>query len=133
MPAAAPGGGAKVLGRFDRRTAAPAARRRLGDADDRGVHADVKDFGGAGQLRIFAVVEQIGTIAPQPRHDDLAAFGMRPDLARQAEQPQRIVEVEILRRYVLGDRRPLRLLAVAKLDIGAETPAALDRKSTRLN
>src|SRR3546814_16389812 len=50
---------------------------------------------------------------------------MRPDLARQAEQPQRIVEVEILRRYVLGDRRPLRLLPVAKLDIGAETPAAL--------
>src|SRR3546814_2946362 len=65
---------------------APAALRRLGDADDRRVHADVEDFGGARQLRIFAVVKQIGAITPEPRHDDLAALGMRPDLAWQAEQ-----------------------------------------------
>src|SRR3546814_5139848 len=89
------------------------------------LHADLEDFGGAGQLRIFAVVEQIGAVAPQPRHDRLAAFGMHPDLARQAEQPQRIIEIEILGRDVLGDRRALRLLALAELDIGAEAPAAL--------
>src|SRR3546814_3043308 len=46
-------------------------------------------------------------------------------LARQAEQPQRIIEIEILGRDVLGDRRALRLLALAELDIGAEAPAAL--------
>src|SRR3546814_20656279 len=106
---------------FHSPAAPPAARWCLADVYDRGVLAEYKYFGGSYHLRVFAVVEHIGTIAPQPRHDDLAAFGMRPDLARQAEQPQRIVEVEILRRYVLGDRRPLRLLAVAKLDI--------DRKS----
>src|SRR3546814_5158332 len=50
---------------------------------------------------------------------------MHPDLARQAEQPQRIIEIEILGRDVLGDRRALRLLALAELDIGAEAPAAL--------
>src|SRR3546814_9992400 len=103
---------------------APAALRRLGDADDRRVHADVEDFGGARQLRIFAVVKQIGAITPEPRHDDLAALGMRPDLAWQAEQSQRIIEVEILAGNILRERRTLRLLAIAELDIGTETAAA---------
>ena len=104
---------------------AAAAVRRIGDTRHRRIHADVEDFGGAGQLRIFAVMEQIGTIAPQPRDDRLAAFRMRPDVARQAQEPQRIVQIEILGRNILRDRRALRLLAIAELDIRSEPAAPL--------
>src|SRR3546814_17153418 len=55
------------------RAAAPAIGG-VGDARDRRVHADLEDFGGAGQLRLFAVVEQIGAVAPQPRPDSTSAF-----------------------------------------------------------
>src|SRR3546814_13401990 len=49
-------------------------------------------------------------------------FGMRADLARQGQQRQRHLEVEAVRRNILGQAGAPGLLALAALDIGAKAP-----------
>ena len=67
--------------------------------------------------------------ASKPDADIFAAAleksGMRPDQAWQRQQLERPAEIEIVGRYVLGDRRTLGVLAVAELDIGPEPPRPL--------
>ena len=106
--------------RFARSAAlAPAARRRVGQLGDRGVHAGLEHLGGRAELRIFAVMREIGPIAADRRRDRLAGLRMRADLARQRQQPLGDFGIHILERNVLRDRSAL----VAALDIGSEAAA----------
>src|SRR5690606_39329951 len=65
---------------------------------------------------------EVGAIAADARGDRLAGFGMLAHFARQAQQLQRPLEVEI--GQVPGDRCTLRVLALAELDIGPEAARA---------
>jgi hypothetical protein len=65
---------------------APAASGRFGQLGHGHVHARLEHLGGALQAGVFAVMRQIGAIAPDTGGDRLAAFGMDADRARQAQQ-----------------------------------------------
>src|SRR5687768_14641027 len=69
-------------------------------------------------------MSEIGAVAAETGGDRLAAFRMGADGSRQRQQLQRQTEIEAFRRDVLGQRNALRLLALAKLDIGAEAARA---------
>ena len=63
-------------------TTAPAGRR-ICELGYGGVHAGLKHFGGRAELRIFAVMGEIGSVAANRCCDRLAGLRMRPDFARQ--------------------------------------------------
>src|SRR3546814_8673435 len=67
-------------------------------------------------------MREIGPITADAGGDRLARFGMRADLARQGQQLQRHLEVEAVRRNILGQAGAPGLLALAALDIGAKAP-----------
>src|SRR3546814_19995701 len=67
-------------------------------------------------------MREIGPITADAGGDRLARFGMRADLARQGQQLQRHLEVEAVRRHILGQAGAPGLLALAALDIGAKAP-----------
>src|SRR5690606_10528496 len=76
----------------------------------------------------LAVVRQIGPVAADAGRDRLAGFGMLADFARQAQQLERPVEIEI--GQVLRDRGALGILAVAQLHVRSEAAGtARDRQA----
>jgi hypothetical protein len=56
---------------------------RLRQLDHRGVHTGVEHFGGRAQPGIFAVMLEIGTVAPDRGNDRIAGLGVRADVAGQ--------------------------------------------------
>ena len=58
-------------------------RRRFGELDHRRVHPRLEHLRSRTQPGIFAVMDKIGTIAPDRRADRTARFGMRADELRQ--------------------------------------------------
>ena len=116
---------AQLLHRRRRAAAAPPGlflRQHL----DGAVHADREHLVHLGQVRIEPAVPDIGSVAPDSGLDRLAIRRMRSDLARQAEQGQRLFEVHRLARPALGQRGARRLGGrfgrLAALDIGPEAP-----------
>ena len=101
---------------------------RLGQDRDRAVHADFEHFAGRCQLAVLAVMTKVWPVTSYIRFDFLSGFRMGADDARQAEQLERPFEIEIVE--VLGNARPLGVLALAQLDVWPE-PArlAFDRQA----
>src|SRR5690606_39796201 len=77
------------------------------------VDADGEDILHRFEIGIAAVMKQEGPIAANPGRNHLPGFGMKPDIARQREQRQRLFEIDAARRPAFRQAR--------------------DRKSTRLN
>ena len=102
------------------RSAPAAPRRRFGQLYHRAVHAHFENLGGAGQAAIFAVVQQIGTKAPDIGNDGLAGFRMQPHLARQAEQLDRPIQRQFAIGQILGYGPALGLLPLTHFDIRAK-------------
>src|SRR5690606_408923 len=111
---------------LDRLSLGPPARAaaigRFCEQRDGGVHSRLEYLARAAQLGVLAVVREVGAIAADARGDRLAGFWVLAHFARQAQQLQRPLEVEI--GQVLGDRGALRVLALAELDIRPEAARA---------
>src|SRR5690606_9594715 len=91
---------------------------------DGAVHADGEDLAGLGQVGVDPPMFHVRTVAADPGLHRLAVLRVRPDLAREVEEHQRLSEVHRLRRPALGQARAGRLRVVlgglAALDIGPE-------------
>src|SRR5690606_5764153 len=84
----------------------------------------------AAELGVFAFVREVGAVAADAGGDRLAGFRMRADRAREAQELQRPVEIEI--GQIARDRGALRLLALAELDVRPEAAdAARDSEARR--
>src|SRR5262249_8291704 len=79
------------------------------------------------ETRVSLAGLHVGTEAADAGEDGLACFRMTPDFARQREQAERAVDIDIVGRNPARDSRALGLLALdrlAELDVGAEAAAA---------
>ena len=92
--------------------------RQFGDGS---VHADFKDFQRILEPCRFAIVAEIGTVAPDLCCHGLAGFGMDTNFAWQRKKFDGPFEPEIFGRNILGDRRTFGFLALAFFNIGTET------------
>src|SRR6516164_3518779 len=113
----------------------PSLRRRFGEQDDGPVHADGQHvIIGSERLEGRPMLD-VRTEAADSRNDRLACLGMPPELARQGEQSQSSVEIDIGGFHRSRQGNPLRLeraIVRAELDI-VPVRAFLesDRQATR--
>ena len=115
-----------------------APRRGLGDQDHGAVQADGQDVVVLGQGLVGRLVLHVGAVAADAGQDRLAGLGVRSDLARQGEQRQGRLEVDLHRAHALGQRAALRLFGalllggLAQLQVDPEGPLAdRDRQAAR--
>ena len=97
----------------------------LGDDQvDRAVAADLQHVVVVAEIGVGLAVLNVGAVAPDAGEDRLLRFRVNCHLARQREKRHRLIERQIGRREALGQRRALRLFALAELDVGAEAAVA---------
>src|ERR1700722_5203911 len=107
----------------------PAARAfgdLLGNQRDGAVEPDVEHLVAGLEAGIGLLVTHEGTETAKPRGDRLAGLRMPADLARQRQQLQGEIKVDVAGRHVLRNAGALRLFALgiilglAELDVGTE-------------
>src|SRR6476659_8417488 len=97
------------------------------DQRDRTVEPDREHVVARGQIGVDLPVLHVRAEAAHAGDDRFAVVGMLTDLARQREEAERAVEVDVVCGEAFRQRRSLRLLAVdgfAQLDIGPEAARA---------
>ena len=82
----------------------------FGKNRDRAIEADVEQLFRVFQVRIGAVMQDEGTEAAETGGDLLAGFRVDADFAREREQAQRHVEIDVGRRGLGGQAAALRLV-----------------------
>src|SRR5215469_1466812 len=73
----------------------PSLRRRFGEQDDGPVHADGQNVIIGSERLEDCTVPYVGAETADAGKDRLACLGMPPQFARQGEQPQSGVEIDI--------------------------------------
>src|SRR3546814_12051089 len=104
-----------------------ATLRRLGDQRHGAVEADAEHVVAFGQRAVGRAVLHVGAVAADAGTDRLAVLWVRADLARQGEQGQSFVEIDLRRRQALRQRGAFWLLlalGLAELQVDAERPLA---------
>src|SRR6516225_4721529 len=114
----------------------PSLRCRFGEQDDGSVHADRQYVIIRSKRLEDRPVFYVGAETADAGNDCLACLGMPPELARQGEQPQRGVEVDIHRLYRSRQSDALRFeltLVCAELaELEPEPASAADRAKARI-
>src|SRR5882672_7549415 len=106
--------------------AARAFQNLLGNQRDRPVEPDIEHFVAGLEAGIGFLVAHERAEAAKTRRDRLAGLRMPADLARQRQQFQRQIKLDIAGRHVLRNAGALRLFALgiilglAELDVGTE-------------
>ena len=98
---------------------------RLVEQGDRPVHADGQDVVAGLESDVLLVELDEGAVAVDPGHDRLPGLRVAADLARQLEQLERELEVDLVGQRAGRQRAALGLRAAAALHVGAE-PADLE-------
>src|SRR6187200_2394111 len=110
-------------GGLARAAAAGAAILLFGDERHRPVETDGENILEALEIGEGALMLDERPVAAKPGQDRLTGLGMTADLARQRQQLERELEIDIVGLHALGQGgagRLLAVLALSELDIGAE-------------
>ena len=103
-------------------SAAAAGRLGLGQQRHGAVHADLEHALVGRDGLVLGAVLDVRAEAADAGQDLLAVLGMRPQLARQRQQGERLLQSDVVRRHALEQRLPLGLLlalGLAELDVEA--------------
>src|SRR6185312_5501638 len=108
-----------------------AAARGLGlrQQRDRAVHADLQHALVGRDRLVFAAVPDVRTEPADAGQYGLAVLGVGPELARQRQDGERLLERELVRRHALQERGALGLvLALGFAELDVETVRAVTQR-----